>query len=437
MKTKRTLRILLISWLIFSFLCVGAGIKSRVYADELSENARLLGAVLGLIHKFYVDEIKLKEIVYPAIKEIVNRLDPHSHFLTPEEVRKREEENKDVKEYAGVGMIIGFQQSQRLLKETIKTNNGFDINQVPIEIKKIFDNSPAQKSGLASKDEIVAINGIPVKEIGAEEIAKAARPEEKLGLKLTETVKRILGPPGDSVTLTIKRNDWPAPKDFVIIRAKIQIKNVEWKIVSHSGKPFDSAQGKRFGYLAIHGFSAESTTKEVQKALKEFKNKKVGGAIIDLRNNPGGRLDYCVEVLEKFLPPNTLVISAKGKAVDESHYTGKLYSNYFSLPLVILINEGSASASEIVAGVLRDYKRAILVGEKTYGKGSVQGVWPLPDGSALALTISKYFLPGGECIHEKGIPPHIEVGTEFDEPIMSEALKLLNEWDKYKKKFLK
>jgi carboxyl-terminal processing protease len=247
--------------------------------------------------------------------------------------------------------------------------------------------------------------------------------------KMEQIRKRIIGPAGTSVTLTIRRAGWSAPKDFIITRGKIQIKNVEWKIIESGGK--------KFGYLKIDSFMPDTTAKEVAKAVKEFKGQKVEGAIIDLRNNPGGRLDYCVDVLANFLPPDSLVVSTKGRVGEEKYYTDDSYTGYFAAPLVVLINDGSASASEIVAGALRDYKKAVLVGKKTYGKGSVQIVHNFPDGSQLNLTAFKYFLPSGECIHEKGISPNIEAETEFDESIVSKALNVLKNWKTYKDKFLK
>ncbi len=424
---RRMLRILLASWLIF--LCVSYGTAKWVRADELTDNIILFGTVLNLINKYYVDEIKLWDVVYPAIKEMVNQLDPHSHFLTPEEVEKAKEREKTEREYAGVGMIFGSRQDLKSFKETAESGNDPDVNGLIFEIKKIFDGSPAQRAGLFPKDEIAAIDGVPTKDVGAEEVAKIKNIDKKIAEKMEQIRQKIIGPAGTSVTLTIKRQGWSQPKDFVIIRGKIQVKNVEWKILENDGK--------KFGYLRIESFESHTTAKEVEKAVAEFKKRKIKGAIIDLRNNPGGRLDYCVDVLESFLAPKSLVVSNKGRVGEKKHYTGKNYKEYFTAPLVVLINAGSASASEIVAGTLRDYKKAALVGKKTYGKGSVQVVQNFPDGSQLRLTAFKYFLPNGECIHEKGISPHIEAETEFDEPIMSDALNVLKNWGTFRDKFLK
>lgn len=422
---KKAKRVILIGWLIFSFLYVGLGAANRIYADELSDNARLIGTVLSLIHNYYVDEIKLRDIVYPAIKEMVNQLDPHSHFLTPEENKKLEEEMKDTQEYAGVGMIVGFREKD--LDKRIEAD-GYDINQAIIEVKKPFDGSPAKQAGLLPKDEILAIDGVPVKKIGADEVSKIGNPKKKVAEKIQLIVKKVLGPVGTSVTLTIKRAGWDKPKDFTIIRQTIRLKNVEWKVISGV---------KKVGYLNIRGFMADSTVKEVGKAIKEFNAGGVDGIILDLRNNGGGRLNICLEILQLLLPADTKLISEKGKTGQSEFCTDSGYTEYLSVPIVILINENSASASEVTAGVLRDHKRAILIGEKTFGKGSVQRVFDFRDGSSLRLTMFKYFLPNGECIHEKGISPHIEVETQFDEPIMTEALKVLQNWKTYKDSFLK
>ena len=426
---KRIFRILLIGWLIFSFLYIGYGTAKKIYADELTDNVILFGTVLNLINKYYVDEIKLRDIVYPAIKEMVNQLDPHSYFLTPEEVKEEEEEEKATREYAGVGMIFGSREDLKTLKKTAENESGFDINSLTFEIKRIFDGSPAERAGLLPKDEIVAIDGIPIKDIGAAEIAKIKKFEKKVAEKFEQIRKKIIGPTGTSVTLTVKRAGWSQPKNFVIIRDKIQLKNVKWKVLKNDGK--------KFGYLRIESFMPDTTAKEVTKAVDEFKKQKVKGAIVDLRNNPGGRLNFCVDVLANFLPPDSLIVSNKGRLGEEKYYTGDDYTEYFTAPLVVLINEGSASASEIVAGTLRDYKKAVLVGKKTYGKGSVQIVYNFPDGSQLNLTAYKYYLYSGECIHEKGISPNIEIETEFDEPIIEEALKVLRDWKTHQKKFLK
>lgn len=431
---KKRLKILLVSWLILSFIFVGFGTIRWSRADESTDNILLFASVLNFINKFYVDEVKLRDIVYPAIKEMVSKLDPHSRFLTPEEVQKEKEDEQKEREYTGVGMIFGAREDLKLLKEKLKSEKDLAsdkdaiINKITFEIKKIFNGSPAQRAGLLPKDEIVKIDGVLAQDIGAEEVAKINNSDKKIAEKFEQFRKKIIGPAGTTVILTIKRERWSEPRDFVITREKIQLKNVEWKIIESGGK--------KFGYLRIESFMPDTTAKEVAKATKEFKSRKIEGAIIDLRNNSGGRLNYCLRVLENFLPPNTLIISEKGKIGQQEVKTDDNYTEYFTAPLVVLINDGSASASEIIAGALRDYKRAILIGKRTYGKGSVQIVIDLPDGSLLNLTIFKYFLPNGESIHEIGISPNIETETEFDEPIISEALKVLKDWKTYQKKFL-
>lgn len=426
---KKALRIFLVAWLIFSFVYIGLNLKSRSHSDKLEENARFVAKILGLIDECYIDEIKLREVVYPAIKSMVNQLDPHSHFWTPEEYKKIREKRKDIQEYAGIGAFVGFRQNWQALRDSIKSNN-FDINEASIEIKKPFDNSSAQKAGLLPKDEIVAVDGVSVKEIGAAEVAEVSQVEMKMGMKLREVVGKILGAAGTSVRLTIKREGWVEAKNFDIFRQKIQIRNVEWKIIF-------TDKNEKIGYLQIYGFSARTTVKNVKNAVRELKDSGVSGLIIDLRNNPGGFLHLCIEALENFLPSDSLVISAEGKIGEDKFYTSSDYSDYFSVPLVILVNNSSASASEIFAGTLRDYKRAVLIGERTHGKGSMQREWKFSDGSALWLTIQKYFFPSGKSIHEKGIFPDIEVRTDFDEPIIPIALEVLLNWESYKEKFLK
>lgn len=424
---KKQWKALIISWLIFSCFCLSPGFKIHAQSNELKENSELIAKVLMLIQKDYIDEVKLRDIVYPAIKEMVSQLDPYSYFLTPAENKTRKEKENDIQKYAGIGIQLGFRQSWQEIKELIKLNK-FNINSAPIEIKKVFDGSPAQKVGLMPGDEIVALDNVFIWEIGAKEIVGIASSERQIEIKLLEVTKTIQGPVGISVILIIKRKGLAKPKVFTIIREEIQVRNVKWKIIS--------TDKKNVGYLEIRGFMAQSTAKEVTKAIAEFVDAKVSGIIIDLRGNPGGFVSMCVDVLENFLPPNTLVISAKGRIGEFKYNTRHASSNRRSLPVVVLIDGGSASASEIVAGALRDYKKAILIGEKTFGKGSVQIVRELSDGSALGLTIQKYFLPNGECIHEKGILPSIEIETSLDEKIINKALEILINWGVYKKKFL-
>lgn len=424
---KKQWKAFIICLLIFSFLYLGHGFKIQAQSNEFEENLELITEVLMLIQKDYIDEVKLRDIVYPAIKEMVSRLDPYSYFLTPEENKARKEKEKDVQKYTGIGIQMGFRQGWRELKELIKSNK-LDINNASVEIKKVFDGTPAQKAGLMPKDEIVAIDNVFIQEISTTEIAGTVSIERQIGAKLLEAAKKVQGPAGTSVALAIKRKGWAKTKIFTIMREEIQIRNVKWRIFSKDKK--------NFGYLEIRGFSAQSTAKEVTRAIVEFADAKVSGIIIDLRGNLGGLVSTCVDVLENFLPPNTLVISAKGRIGESKYSTHHASSNCRSLPVVVLIDGASASASEIVAGALRDYKKAILIGEKTFGKGSVQILREFSDGSALGLTIQKYFLPDGECIHEKGILPSIEIETSIDEQIINKALEVLINWKVYKKKFL-
>ncbi len=406
--------IFLVFLLVFSFSCAefkSGRIASATTPEKVSQNndattvrdcVGLFEKILKLISCDYVDDVDLYKIVYPALKVLMSQLDPHSYFYTPEENRKRQESQRNIQEYSGVGMTIGFRGKQHIL----------------VEIKEVYDNSPAGHVGLLPKAEIIAVGGVLVKDIvGGTD-------------KLSEVVKKILGPEGTNVVLKIKRNSWPEPRDFILTRAKVETRNVTWKIL-FSG-------GEKFGYLKIRSFSVNSTGYEVGKAMRDFSEERdLAGVILDLRGNLGGLLNIAVDVLEYFLPPDTLVIYEKGRSGEDWIKTGAGYSDYFTKPLVVLIDDYSASASEIAAGVLRDHKRAVLIGETTYGKGTVQYFYNLSGGAAVKFTARRYFLPKGETIQDKGIKPHLEFPVEYEEPILSEAMKVIKNWNEYKEKFLK
>lgn len=371
-KLKLSLSIFFVFIFILGFL-IGAGAQGKkgnigsADSKELYEYLKTFSDVIDLVKKSYVDDVKDKEVVYAAIKGILESLDPHSSFLTPDMYKDMQTETKG--EFGGIGIEI-----------TVK--DGFPTVITPIE------DTPAFKAGVKSGDHIIKIDGKPSKNMG-----------------LMDVVKLIRGPKGKSVVLTIMREGFTAPKDFALVRDVIVVKSVKYRMLEDN-----------YGYIRITQFQ-EKTTKDLNNAIAELeksnKDKPLKGILLDLRNNPGGLLEQAVDVSDKFLADG-MIVYIEGRKKDDGKmrfYASK--KNDYLGPLVVLVNEGSASASEIVAGALQDYKRAIIVGAKTFGKGSVQTIFPLGDGSAVRLTTAKYFTPKGRSIQAEGITPDIHVDNNI------------------------
>ena len=371
-RMKVSLSISLVFIFILGFL-IGAGAQGkRPYvagadSKEIYEYLKTFSEVIDLVKENYVDQVKDKDIVYAAIKGVLESLDPHSSFMTPDMYKDMQTETKG--EFGGIGIEI-----------TVK--DGFPTVITPIE------DTPAYKVGLKAGDHIVKIDGKPSKNMG-----------------LVDVVKLIRGQRGKAVTLTIMRDGFTSPRDFVVVRDVIQVKSVKYRMLEDN-----------YGYIRISQFQ-EKTSRDLDNALKELekanKDKPLKGVLLDLRNDPGGLLEQAVEVSDKFLSDG-LIVSIEGRAKKDSKM--KFYAtkkdDYLG-PLVVLVNEGSASASEIVAGAMQDYKRAIIVGTKSFGKGSVQTIFPLNDGSAVRLTTAKYFTPKGRSIQAEGITPDIVVDNNI------------------------
>jgi carboxyl-terminal processing protease len=359
-------------------------------SKEIYEYLRTLADVIDLVKRNYVEEVKDKEVVYSAIKGVLESLDPHSSFMTPEMYKDMQSDTKG--EFGGVGIEI-----------TIK--DGF-----PTVITAIED-TPAYKAGLKSGDHIIKVDGKLTKNMG-----------------LADVVKLIRGPKGKSVTLTIVREGLTAPKDIPVTREIIFVKSVKYRMLEDD-----------YGYVRIVQFQ-EKTSRDLGNAIKELvktnKEKPLKGLVLDLRNDPGGLLEQAVEVSDKFLSEG-LIVSIEGRKKEESKMKFQAHrDDDYSGPLVVIVNEGSASASEIVAGALQDHKRAIIVGTKSFGKGSVQTVFPMADGSAIRLTTAKYYTPKGRSIQAEGITPDIVVeanvvrGKERPQPLKEKDLTKHIENDK-------
>jgi carboxyl-terminal processing protease len=347
--------------LVTGFL-FGKGWERTVQATETYEELKTFSEVLTQIQKHYVEDAKVKDLVQGAIRGMLSTLDPHSAYMTPEMYKEIQVETKG--EFGGVGIQIG-----------IKDNRLAVI--APIE------GTPAQKAGIKAGDFITKVNDEATKD-----------------LTLMEAVQKMRGAKGTKVSLTIQREGVTDPLVFTMIRDTIRIESVRSRVLDTT-----------IGYVRLTQFQ-EQTGKDLTKALKQFRDQKLMGVVIDLRNNPGGLLTAAVEVSEQFVPPGKLIVSIKGRDGKKDEYFSRAKDLLDDHPIIVLVNEGSASASEIVAGALQDWGRAVVVGTTSFGKGSVQTILPLGDGSGLRLTTAKYYTPKGRSIQSTGIAPDIVVKTQ-------------------------
>ncbi|MEW6501662.1 MAG: S41 family peptidase [Thermodesulfobacteriota bacterium] len=341
--------------------------------------------VLSLIQENYVEEVSIETAIQGAIKGMLNDLDPHSSYLKPDEYKELQVETKG--SFSGIGIEISMR-------------DGILTVISPIE------GTPAFQKGLKAGDKIIKIDGEPTKD-----------------LSINEAVKRLRGPKGSKVTISIHREGWGDLRDVTIVRDVIPIVSVKSKLLEPG-----------FPYIRVVQFQAK-TTRDFQKALKDFeKGGPIKGLVIDLRNNPGGLLDQAVRLSDVFLDKG-VIVSTKGRIKDQNMvFEAEPDQEVYKFPIVVLVNEGSASASEIVAGALKDHKRAVILGTQTFGKGSVQTIIPMNDGSGLRLTTARYYTPSGESIQAKGITPDVVVQNQEDEedelaPPTPQKRKLLREKD--------
>jgi carboxyl-terminal processing protease len=333
--------------------------KGLAQQAETYEELRPFTEVLNQVQRNYVEEPKTKDVIYGAIRGMLNTLDPHSAFMPPDVYKEMQVDTKG--EFGGLGIQIGLKE-QRL---TVIA---------PIE------DTPADRAGIKAGDRILKIDGVSTKDVN-----------------LMDAVNKMRGPKGTKVTLTIERDDVPDPFDVPLNREIIRIHSVRHKMLENG-----------IGYLRLTQFQEQSGN-DLEKALDAVRGQKAESLILDLRNNPGGLLTAAVEVSELFIPKGKTVVSIRGRQSKAEEYTADGAHPILDLPLIVLVNEGSASASEIVAGALQDWGRAVVVGTTTFGKGSVQTIIPLSDGAALRLTTAKYFTPKGRSIQNTGIDPTIVV----------------------------
>ena len=359
---------LLILFLFFGILFNTNNLLSK-NSNELYEKIDLFGEVLETIKQEYVDEVNQAEIMDSAINGLLQSLDPYSAYMSPKSYEGMRTDTKG--EFGGLGIEIGMESGV-------------------IRIISPIDDTPAANAGIKAGDYIVRING-----------------EQVQGKSLTEAVELMRGPVGSSIKLTVRRKNKKKAIEFKITRAIIEVKSREAKVI---GKK------KEIGYLRLKSFN-ENSDEQLFKIINNFEKKnKLTGYILDLRNNPGGLLSQAINVSDFFLDDGEIV-STKGRKISETRrFFSKKGDGINGKPLIVIINMGSASAAEIVSGALKDHKRAIILGERSYGKGSVQSIVPLKNGGALRLTISKYYLPSGKSISEVGVLPDIlveEVGSKF------------------------
>jgi carboxyl-terminal processing protease len=337
---------------------LGKGWERTGHATETYEELKTFSEVLTQVQKSYVDETKVKDLVQGAIRGMLSTLDPHSAYMTADMYKEMQVETKG--EFGGVGIQIGVKENRLAVI-------------APIE------GTPAYKAGVKSGDFITKVNDETTKD-----------------LTLMDAVQKMRGPKGSKVNLTIQREGTPDLLQFTLVRDTIKIESVKSKVLDN------------IGYVRLTQFQ-ESTGRDLSKVLKQFKDQKLQSTILDLRNNPGGLLTSAVEVSEQFLPGGKLVVYTKGRESKKDEWLSKGKDQMDDSPMIILVNEGSASASEIVAGALQDYGRAVIVGTTSFGKGSVQTILPLGDGSGLRLTTAKYYTPKGRSIQSTGITPDIVV----------------------------
>ena len=344
-------------------------ISNKVYSqniDKLYEKIDLFAEVLEKIQNEYVEEVDQAEIIDSAINGALQSLDPFSAYMNPKVFEESQSETSG--EFGGLGIEVSMESGV-------------------IKVIAPIDDTPAAKAGIKAGDYIVKING-----------------EQVQGKTLMEAVNLMRGPEGTSIEITVRRKGLRKAKIFKITREIIEIKSVISKIVDN-----------KVGYLRLRAFNANSSSQLKKEISKIEKNKKLVGYILDLRNNPGGLLSQAITISDFFLNDGEIVSTKGRKKRENRKFFAKKGDKIDGKPLIVLINNGSASASEIVAGALQDQKRAILLGETTFGKGSVQSIIPLKNRGAIRLTISKYYLPSGKSISEVGVVPDIKVEEEDEE----------------------
>jgi carboxyl-terminal processing protease len=369
-----------LSLLLVFNLVVGVKVLTSSAAADSDDagyaNLTVFTRALQLIRQDYVDANKIgyRDLTYSALRGMLGSLDPHSQFMEPPDFRDMQDETRS--EFGGLGIVVS-------------TKDGV------LTVVSPMEDSPGFRAGISPGDQILRINGTTT---------------EKMSLQ--DAINLLRGDPGQKVTLTIFRPSTKETRDYLLQREIIKVASVK------DAKILDQSVTGNFkiGYVRITQFN-EPTAQELDQKLNELQAHGMQALVVDLRYNPGGLLTSAVDVSGLFLPPRTMVVYTEGRDASQrrEYYTSKNAKQRPNFPMVLLVNSGSASGSEILAGALKDLNRAILVGETTFGKGSVQSVIQLPDGAALRLTTAKYYTPGKQVIHEKGVMPNIKASLTADQ----------------------
>ncbi len=375
----------IIKYYSFIFLSFFYFISANSSEVDIYKKIDLFGEVLEKINREYIDEINQSESMDSAINGLLQSLDPYSSYMSPEILDEMQTETSG--EFGGLGIEVSMEAGV-------------------VKVISPIDDTPASKAGLKAGDYIVKVNDTQVQ-----------------GKSLSEAVDLMRGPVGSSIELTVRRRGEKKALTFNIIREIIEIKSVKSELLEEN-----------IGYIRLTSFN-ENSSNQIEKQIKKLKkNKNLNSFILDLRNNPGGLLNQAIRISDFFLENGEIVSTKSRKKSDNRKWFAKKGDITDGKTLLVLINYGSASASEIVAGALKDHKRAIVVGENSYGKGSVQSIIPLKNRGAIRLTVAKYYLPSGKSISEVGVRPDIEVNEEGDnfkirtetDNQLNYAIKLLN-----------
>ena len=375
-------KIFLIILFVFNILNTNTVFSSE---NEIYNKIDLFGEVLEKINKEYVDEINQSESMDSAINGLLQSLDPYSSYMSPEIYNEMQTETSG--EFGGLGIEVSMESGV-------------------VKVISPIDDTPASRAGIKAGDYIVKINDLQVQ-----------------GKSLTEAVELMRGPVGSSIDLTIRRRGEKKALTISIVREIIQIKSVKSDLLE-----------KNIGYIRLTSFN-ENSGKQIEKEIKKLeKNKEIKAYILDLRNNPGGLLSQAIKISDFFLEDGEIVSTKSRKSSENRRWFAKRGDLTNGKTLIVLINYGSASASEIVAGALKDHKRAVLIGENSFGKGSVQSIIPLKNNGAIRITVAKYYLPSGKSISQVGVSPDIEVDESSDDFLiktetdnqLNYAIKLIN-----------
>lgn len=371
---RKFLGVVLLAVFLFTAILV-SNVPQRVAqaTEETYSQIKLLVDVLTLIQEHYVEPVETKKVIYSAAAGMTKALDPFSQFMEPELHKEMKTETEG--QFGGLGIKIAIRD---------------DI----LTVVTPLPGTPAYRLGILPGDKIIKIEN-----------------ESTQGITIDQAIKKLRGTPGTQVTITIMREGLKEPADYTITREWIKLESVKSKMVD-----------KDIGYVRLIEFSAK-TAEDLDEALKELEDKGMKSLVVDLRNNPGGLLNSAYGVTKRFLGDEKMVVYTQGRKPEQKQeFRSEKKAPYQNLPLIVLVNKGSASGSEIVAGALQDHKRAVIIGSPTFGKASVQSVFPLSDGSGLRLTTAKYYTPAGRVIQDKGIAPDIviEVTKEVEIKLMAQ-----------------